>query len=370
MHQPKVSKKEEQEKTKFTIHYIDPSARASKPTAPTVAGNNVATPGVYSIPGMINYPVPKGKKPKATAASQAYASYAVKTIVDGWNTDHHIVISMDPATDNFGFRIERRWLTTNEIETIELITVPFDRNVDEYGYCPLYTQISDFLDRYKDWYPHAHLFIVERQITINNRSSRISQHIFSYFLPICRASSKRPILIELDPKVKGKSLGVPKDLNKKQLKQWGVEKTIYYFLIRGDEKGLSLFLSPGKKDDRADTVIQVEGFYALVGLQVTVPKVTITYEKLLQYIRIGVPNATQYFTISPPQPNTYGYSNSFQPIQQYQYGATAQPNTYGYSNSFQPIQQYQYGATAQLQQPNIYLNPAPTSTNNPFFILS
>jgi hypothetical protein len=162
------------------------------------------------------------------------------------------IVSIDPATDNFGFRIEERY--PNRITTIAFDKVKFDRSIVESGSSILYNQIYEFLDRYKQYYPSCHIFLIERQMAINYRATRIGQAVISYFIMQSRSNTGHSIVVEIDPKIKGKMLG---------------DCCINLFTIRQDCDGYKILMSHKKRDDLADTVIQIEAFFKRIGLRLT-----------------------------------------------------------------------------------------------------
>lgn len=220
MHAPKAAKRERPEKNHFTIHHCSLSSQTARPLLHT--------------------------------------------------DDYYQVVSIDPATDNFALRIERRWFN-GTIVTLEWNKIKFDRVTDESGLSILYLQITSYLNNYIKHYVDTHHIIIERQMAINNLASRVCQHVISYFVIMCQNHTKHPVIYEVDPKVKGKLLGVPKGLNRTELKRWGVEKCRELLYTRGDKVGSSILDGSGKKlDDSADTLIQIEALYTLLGLPLTI----------------------------------------------------------------------------------------------------
>lgn len=191
------------------------------------------------------------------------------------------VISIDPATDNFAFRIERRWTDPlnpkycSKIETIAFERRKFRRNV-ENNICNLYGDINEFLDQYHNDYLDSNLIIIERQMADNPKAYRVGQHVISYFLNKLTNHPLNAILVELSPKVKGKALHAPSGMNKNALKKWSIAIALQFLEIRCDYTGINKMKSYGKKlDDLADTIIQIEALFTNWGLPLTPPKPTI-----------------------------------------------------------------------------------------------
>ncbi len=80
------------------------------------------------------------------------------------------------------------------------------------------------------------------------------------------------LIVEVNPQLKGQQLGGPSGHNKPLLKQWAVNEAIRLFTMRNDEKSLQIINSITKKDDLADTVVQIEALFSLWNLPITKPR--------------------------------------------------------------------------------------------------
>jgi hypothetical protein len=193
--------------------------------------------------------------------------------------NYYQVVSIDPATDNYAFRIERRY-NNGKIEPIVFVKMNFTQvsldkknngndNINETSsdgsnlLCTLYDNITDFLMKYKEIYPYCHYIIIERQPPINHKTVRIGQHTLTILSGLSKDLGLLPIIVEVDPKVKGSQLGAPKNINEKGLKAWGVEKAKEILAYRGDKISLDVIEKYKKKDDLSDTVIQIEALFKL-----------------------------------------------------------------------------------------------------------
>ena len=188
--------------------------------------------------------------------------------------NEYIVVSIDPATVSFGFRIEKRVvLRCNtkycDVETIVLVKVQYNDTISD-GSMTLYNNINDFLDQYVDYYRQADLIIIERQLSFNYLPLRVSQHCISYFCIFNRMTNSNSIIVELSGKVKTRLLNAPPKLDKREIKKWSVEKARELFVMRDDKIGLSTLVRIGKKlDDVSDATVQIEAFFTLLGLSIT-----------------------------------------------------------------------------------------------------
>jgi len=169
---------------------------------------------------------------------------------------HVRIISIDPAIKNIGIRIETRYdadmIVTEFMDKISIGT-------DEESF---YIECNKFFDTLCDLISTCHIIIIERQLPVNYKPVRISQHIITYFM----VKYSHLYVIELDSKIKSRMLA-NKKMNKHELKKWSVELGIKILRERNDNKGLEIvekFKKMKKKlDDIMDTVIQIEGFLKL-----------------------------------------------------------------------------------------------------------
>lgn len=157
------------------------------------------------------------------------------------------VVSIDPAIDNFGFRLEVRTPTS-------LRTVFMEKSVHEDCFLSL-TRYLDSFDM-----SEASIVLIESQMTINYDMIRVSQHCITYFC--LRYPSV--IVVELSSKLKTNVLGAPKGMTKPQRKKWSVEEAERIYTKYGDTEGMRMLRSTvGKKDDVADTTTQSEAFFVM-----------------------------------------------------------------------------------------------------------
>lgn len=189
-----------------------------------------------------------------------------------WTTQYYQVISIDPAQKNLALRIERRYLT-GKIETLVFDKVDITGGLGESTaqYIDVrYDNLTKFLDQFKQYYPDTHMFIIERQLAVNYRSVRISQHAISYFLLTLKDAKHLPYIIEISPQIKTRELGAEKGLNKNQIKKWAVARALLLLKWRDDKEGLKIMQKHKRKqDDLADTVCQIEALFSLWGLPLT-----------------------------------------------------------------------------------------------------
>lgn len=207
-----------------------------------------------------------------------------------WNPDYLRICSIDPAPDNCAVRVETRpkHAGVQDFITCQLFTkVGFREEVSTEGYNLIYQTITNFFDSHLALLKTCHLIVMERQqVPENYRSTRIGQHILSYILFRLSDAPLLPIIMELDPKLKGKRLGAP-PLNYNGLKKWSTEKATELLTRRQDEYSLGILTTfKTKKDDLSDTVCQIEALFDYFGWPLTsdppeIPKIQLPQTKKL-----------------------------------------------------------------------------------------
>ena len=124
------------------------------------------------------------------------------------------------------------------------------------------------LDKYKSFFDRCDVIVIEQQMSFkkaqNTMAIKLGQHCFSYFTmryPLTQVNNVvfdgRKEVIEFPAYYKTQIIGAPKGLTKPQRKKWAVEKTREIFQLRGCE---DYFLGVKKKDDLADTFLQLQSF--------------------------------------------------------------------------------------------------------------
>lgn len=185
-------------------------------------------------------------------------------------------VSIDPAIKNFALRIEKRY-RTNYIETIYFVKVDFSQYGDvseSTGTTVINPQIlsaaTSLLISLLPFLNETRIVGIERQMAVNYKSSRIFQHILTFFLMAVRSFKYYCVVMDISPKLKGKVLGAPKGLSYNGLKEWSINKSLEILSWRNDQIGIKIIMehrgkSKTKADDLADTVNQIESWFILMG---------------------------------------------------------------------------------------------------------
>lgn len=196
-----------------------------------------------------------------------FISYEIHSqgYVRAWKEKYRQVVSIDPAVNNFAFRIEQ-WHVGGKVIPVAFEKADFKQYVTTNSSCLLYLAIIQFLDKYLKQLKESHIIIIERQPPLKVANIRLMQHLVTYFALTLRDVPLYPMVLDIDPRLKGKQLDAPKNLNEKALKEWSVEKAVEILKMRGDEWSLGVINFYKKKDDLADTICQVEAFFRLTKL--------------------------------------------------------------------------------------------------------
>lgn len=171
------------------------------------------------------------------------------------------IVSIDPGSKNFAIRIEIRDAATG-VKPIyynvwDIRTSPkckTDPNEPVETYRNLIAKFEEIRELITD----TNVVVIERQLPINYKSSLMMQTadvILSIWL---KDSPYYPIIYKVMPQLKGRMLGAPSKISKEELKQWAVVKATEILTLHKDAWSLEVINNNKKKDDLADTVVQLE----------------------------------------------------------------------------------------------------------------
>jgi hypothetical protein len=189
----------------------------------------------------------------ATPFYYVHSAHGLDTLL---GKDVITILSVDPARDNYAFRIERRYVRGSTVETLAFERVGFLTGQ------AIYSDVIKFLDSY--YYAEVDLVLVEKQPGLSAVIDNVATITLTYFILL---SKSRPmVVISVNSKLKKTILGRDK-LTSRQLKARSVAKAHALLTRYKDEKGLSIMRRyTDKEDDLADTVCQIEAFLLLVGI--------------------------------------------------------------------------------------------------------
>ena len=202
----------------------------------------------------------------------SYYPHSISYELRKWDQGYYQIICIDPARKNYALRIERRYHDGYiEPKVFDKVSVEKFTEYDGYKTTETYEEVTEFLNKYKEFYDDCHFMIIERQLPENYQATRIAQHTISYFSIVLHNKPLLANIIEVASQLKGRMLNVPKGTNKVQLKAWAVVQARELLTIRDDQYSLGVMNHFGKKqDDLADTVIMIEALMKLWGYPLTV----------------------------------------------------------------------------------------------------
>lgn len=198
------------------------------------------------------------------------------------------VVSIDPAIKNFALRIEKRY-RTSFVETVYMVKVDFSQygdvsestgttTIDPRIIAAATSLFMQCLPLFQD----TRIVMIERQMAVNYKATRMFQHILTFFLMVVSTFKYPCIIMDISPKLKGRVLGAPKGINHAQMKVWGIEKALEILAWRNDQVAIQIIKqhrgkSKTKADDLADTIIQAEAWFILLGGVHTQPPRVMTF---------------------------------------------------------------------------------------------
>lgn len=124
----------------------------------------------------------------------------------------------------------------------------------------VYPRMTQLLNSMKDELLSCDLIIVESQVKVNYKMTRLGQHIIGHLINLNIVNPRPFLLVEVDPKLKSRLASTKPD----NVKKWSVEYARNLAEKVGDTAGLALLNMRGKTNDFADTLVQVEGFMRYV----------------------------------------------------------------------------------------------------------
>ena len=238
--------------------------------------------------------VAKSQQPAKTPYTEYYP-HSISFEHRDWNQGYYQILSIDPAgrgCKNLGIRIERRpgpndsgFITSELFETVTLVDASL---TDSTSCCQLYDILTNYLDSLWDLLLQTHLIIIERQLPENYWGIRISQHIISYLLIKLKDAPLLPMILEIDPRLKGKQLGIPSGLGKKEYKSRLIEKARELLSMRGDIVSSKILERYKKKDDIADTVCQIEAVFVYFKWPATQPRILLSCNGSSDSVKPGI----------------------------------------------------------------------------------
>lgn len=164
------------------------------------------------------------------------------------------ILSIDPAVDNIGFRIERRFHNGKVVKLFyEKVDAGIEDNADNKN-----IDIFKLMGRVYELKPlieKCHICVFESQFAYYNVECQ--WFIIGVIGTIVRDNPLLTIMIAVNSRLKSRMLGCPKDYNRNAIKKWGIVKAIEFCIRSRDFESISIILDETKRDDITDALIQI-----------------------------------------------------------------------------------------------------------------
>lgn len=173
-----------------------------------------------------------------------------------WDGDYIQVLSIDPAVKNLAIRIER-WYKNKTIVPVYFNKHDLlEQKEDDESYNYAFYSSLILLKKLEPLIQQTHVFIIEKQLPVNYKVVRISQHLITFIGTAIHNNKLLASIYEVDPKLKGEMFGAGK-ISEAELKDWSVKIALELLNKRNDSESLKVFqMFPKKQDDLADTIMQ------------------------------------------------------------------------------------------------------------------
>jgi hypothetical protein len=178
------------------------------------------------------------------------------------------VAAIDPAVKNCAIRIERRTFSEEgevlSIETIVQKKIDFlesQTGPQEDAASNYYVNSTVALSRMMEYFASCHYIIIESQMPVNTEMTRMGQHIISILMFSLKDCGVKPLIVEIDPKIK--SLGAGR-MTKPELKKWAAAKAVEILRGNGDESTADFIQNSTKRDDHGDVVCYTTAWFKIL----------------------------------------------------------------------------------------------------------
>lgn len=183
--------------------------------------------------------------------------------------DKITITTIDPGRINCGIYIGNYYRDKEKYWSKYLARLNFI--VSEQDKCQ-YAESIKVLDKLEEEYSYfsqSQYIIIESQMAISYENTRMGQHLISYFLTRFKDKGKRPLIIEINSKIKTKLLGCPEKLSKYQYKKWCREKALELLKTKSldddnKNKFIKLININKKSDDMGDVVCYFEAWTKII----------------------------------------------------------------------------------------------------------
>lgn len=181
-----------------------------------------------------------------------FNSHEGETCLGSIDSDLYIC-AIDPGIRNLCLRISKYNRATEKSTSIVFDKIDLIEAKDEGRSIDYYGRMFNHLDKYKHLLINCQYIGVEAQLPINYDMVRMGQHIITYLMCLVRNLGCKPLIFEIDPKLKSKMLLAPK-MNKAELKIWSRDMAVMFLRNDGEVKAADILEKLPKGDDYGDVI--------------------------------------------------------------------------------------------------------------------
>src|SRR3990172_5512324 len=126
------------------------------------------------------------------------------------------ILSIDPGLVNLGFRLERRTIIllkeSPPLYKVVISPMIFDRiNVKCNNFTDTLVVANNYFNSIWNILSNTDIIIIEHQISkLNPKSTRIFQHILTYFLTSMAQANKNSVIYEIENQIVRSFFGIPR----------------------------------------------------------------------------------------------------------------------------------------------------------------
>jgi hypothetical protein len=169
---------------------------------------------------------------------------------------------IDPGTVKLAFRVERRYYNDSGLLFVkECVYEMFNPKIfAEKNSMTHSDAVRKFLKSYSKLISKSHFLLVEETFKTNRTVNRICQCIIDFYCDVAESSPNFPYVVEVDDKLKGMELQVPRGKDKDD---WAPERAIEILKSHGNLHSATVIPTLSKargKTDLSDIVNIIEAF--------------------------------------------------------------------------------------------------------------
>jgi hypothetical protein len=182
------------------------------------------------------------------------------------NPDGSIVITaLDPGIKNCAFRTSVYYPQSGVSLTVNMVNLDFTSfpSLPSGGgggrvigvETQYYSAIFKAFEAHMRFFSASQYICIESQLSINYDMIRMSQHIITYLMVTLRDQGARPLIVEIDSRMKTRMLNAPAKMTKPERKAWAHVAGVAYLRQSGDFEYANWLEAKRKGDDLGDVIL-------------------------------------------------------------------------------------------------------------------